>query len=298
MALATLAACTALLLIYQRGDTRFDPYDVDRYLQPMTAKLEADGCAIVGPDGEACSDVFLMPDPALTDYFLNHLGGRAPWYALEAAPADETLAGRLFERYDRLWLGRDRNAAADDDEGRRGWERYLTANAYKIGEERYDDWARLLLYSAPGPIAESTAPGQHLGEFTLEQATLGIERKDAAAEPQDDGRVQAQTGDTLQIGLRWRAERKPEANYTAFVQLLDSNSQVRAQTDRWPGDGIYPTADFEAGQDFTDNLALVLDVPPGAYRLIAGFYRSDAEGLPRLRGPGGDFATLAEVNVR
>jgi hypothetical protein len=298
MALATLAACTVLLLIYRRGDARFDPYDLDRYLQPMTAKLEADGCAVAGPDGEPCRDVFLMPDPVLTDYFLNRLGGRTPWYAVESAPADETLAGRLFERYGRIWLGRDRSATADDDEGRREWERYLTANAYKIGEERYDDWARLLLYSAPGPIAESTAPGQDLGEFTLEQATLGIERKDASAEPQDDGRVQAQPGDTLQIGLQWRAERKPEANYTAFVQLLDANSQVRAQTDRWPGDGIYPTADFEAGQGFTDKLALLLDVPPGAYRLITGFYRSDVEGFPRLTGPGGDFITLAEVNVR
>ncbi len=298
LALATLVASTALLLIYRQGDARFDPYGVDRYLRPMTERLEADGCAAAGWGGAVCNDAFLMPDPALTDYFLNHLGGRVLWYGLEAKPVDEALAGRLFERTGRVWLGRDRDAASDDAEGRREWERYLTANAYKLGEERYDDWARLLLFSAPGPVGEDAASGATLGEFTLERATLGLERKDAPAEPTDDGRIQAQTGDTLQIGLHWRAEGKPAANYTAFVQLLDANSQVVAQMDRWPGDGLYPTAALEAGGAFTDNLALPLDLPPGAYRLITGFYRSDAEGLPRLTGPGGDFITVAEIDVR
>ena len=127
---------------------------------------------------------------------------------------------------------------------------------------------------------------------------MGLERKDAAAEPADDGRIQAQGGDTLQIGLHWRAESKPAANYTAFVQVLDANSQVVAQMDRWPGDGLYPTAALEAGQVFTDNLALPLNLPPGAYRLITGFYQGDAEGLPRLIGPGGDFIPLAEIDVQ
>jgi hypothetical protein len=264
----------------------------------MTARLEADGCAAPGANGEPCNDTLLVPDPALTDYFLNYLGGRLPWYGLDATPVDETLTARLFERYGRIWLGRDRSAAADDEEGRREWEHYLATNAYKLREERYEDWARLLLFSAPGSVAEKPASGQTLGEFTLEQATLGIERKAADSEPLDDGRVQAMPGDTLQIGLHWRAARKPEGNYTAFVQLLDANSQVRAQADRWPGDGLYPTAALEAGQSFTDNLALPLDLPSGAYRLIAGFYRGDVEGLPRLAGPDGDFVTLAEVDVR
>jgi hypothetical protein len=110
--------------------------------------------------------------------------------------------------------------------------------------------------------------------------------------------VQARSGDTLQVGLKWRASGKPAGNYTVFVQLLDAASQVKAQRDRWPGDGLYPTAALVAGQVITDNLALPLDVPPGSYRLIAGMYRGDQPGYPRLPGSGGDFVTLAQVEVR
>ena len=64
------------------------------------------------------------------------------------------------------------------------------------------------------------------------------------------------------------------------MQLLDANGQVVAQRDRWPGDGLFPTAALQAGQVITDNLAIPLDVPPGQYRLIAGLYRGDVEGYP------------------
>jgi hypothetical protein len=297
------AACTALLVIYRTGDARYDPYDVDRFLRPMTDRLEAEGCAARGTDA-ACDDVLIVPDPVLTDYFLNTLGGRVPWYGLEARPVDALAAEQLTRRYGRIWLARDRSAEADDAEGRRDWERYLTDHAYKLGEERFGDWARLLRYSAAGRAAEEGAgAGAALGEFTLTGATLGVEQSEASAnpvEPLDDGRVAARAGDTLQIGLRWRADRKPEANYTAFVQLLDTESQVWAQRDRWPGDGLYPTAELEAGQVITDQLALPLpvDLPAGSYRLIAGFYRGDVEGLPRLTGPDGDTVALVEVDVR
>jgi len=119
-----------------------------------------------------------------------------------------------------------------------------------------------------------------------------------AGEPLDDGKVQADPGDVLQVSLRWRADQAPEANYTAFLQLLDASSQVKAQRDRWPGDGLFPTGGLSAGQVITDNLALPLDVPPGQYKLVTGLYRNDLTGLPRLSGPGGDSVTLAEVNVQ
>jgi hypothetical protein len=130
---------------------------------------------------------------------------------------------------------------------------------------------------------------------------LGIEGLGASPHPDDpldDGEVQAKVGDTLQVGLQWKADLKPAANYTVFVQLLDGASQVIAQRDRWPGDGLFPTGALNAGEVVVDNLALPLNVPPGQYRLIAGLYRNDVEGLPRLTGPEGDSITLAEVVVQ
>ena len=309
MTVATLVVGSALLLIYRQGDARFDPYNVDRFLKPMLATLDKTRCERPNPLAPAtCGDALLVPDPTLTDYFLNYLAAPLVWYSVEPKPVDDRLMAQMLARYGRIWLARDRNAQADDAEGRREWERYLTEHAYKVGEERFGDWARLLRYSAAGQPAEAAKPGQVLGDMALEEARLGIERRpdtDAPAglrpsqgEPLNDGRVQARPGDTLQVGLTWRAAQKPAGNYTVFLQLLDGASQVKAQSDRWPGDGFYPTSGLSAGQVITDNLALPLDVPPGSYRLIAGLYRGDQPGAPRLTGPGGDHVTLAQVEVR
>ena len=314
-AVVMLAGASGLLTIYRQGDARYDKYDVDRFLRPMMAELEKARCASStaplrgsaqgAPVNAAhaanargrlqCQDVFLVPDPALTDYFLNYLAAPLPWYSLEATPVDEALAGRLMSRYDRIYLGRDRNAQADDQEGRRDWERWLTDHAYKLGEQKFEEWARLISFSAAGQVAERAQPSQALGEFTLVEARLGVEGSQGSSQPTRGGEVRTRTGDVLQVSLDWRADRKPAANYTVFLQLLGADGQVKVQSDRWPGDGLHPTVSLESGQTLTDNVALVLDAPPGAYRLIAGLYRGDAEGAPRLTGPDGDYVELATI---
>lgn len=296
MSVVYIAGASALLLFYRQGDARFDKYNVDRFLQPMIADLRDARCARAGL-GRACADVFLMPDPALTDYFLNYLGAPLPWYSLEGRPVDEALGARLVARYGQIWLGRDRNAQTDDQEGRRDWERWLTDHAYKLDERRYEEWARLLRFSAAGAPAERTRAGQSLGEFTLAEARLSLEGAGRPAQPLDDGLIQAQPGDVLQVALTWRADQQPQANYTVFLQVLNEASQVVAQSDRWPGDGIYPTAAMAAGATVTDRVALRLPAEPGRYRIIAGMYRGDVDGAPRLTGPGGDFIPLAEIVI-
>ncbi|MBA2390023.1 MAG: hypothetical protein H0V67_07160, partial [Geodermatophilaceae bacterium] len=311
LALGALLIASALLGIYRTGDTRFDPYNVDRYLRPMLDRLAEVPCHRDSPGEVArCEAVMVAPDPLLTDYFLAYLRAPLPWYAIDALPApeDTLLLDQLVRRYPTIYLARDRSAQADDDQGRRAVERYLAAHAFKLDEERFEDWARLVRFSAAGTLAEQSDVPRALGEMTLVQSTLRIQRdqtilaaRDAgpprAGEPTGDGMVQAEASDMLQIGLRWRADAPPEANYTTFVQLIDSASQVVAQRDRPPGDGLFPTAPLQPGETIADNLALPLDLPPGRYRLIAGLYRTDIEGFPRLAGPGGDFVELAEVVV-
>ena len=127
MALATLAICTGLLLIYRSGDARYDQYGVDRMLQPMTQTLAEAPCG-----WQECRNALLVPDPVLTDTFLNYLAAPLVWYGVEPSPVDTSLMEELVERYPRLWLARDRNAATDDQEGRREIERYLADHAYKL----------------------------------------------------------------------------------------------------------------------------------------------------------------------
>jgi 4-amino-4-deoxy-L-arabinose transferase-like glycosyltransferase len=296
LSLILLLAGSLLLRTYRQGDARFDPYQVDRFLQPLMTTI-ADEAACTDRWPATCRDVLLVPDPVLTDYFLNHLAAPLAWYALDAQPVDTRLLALLTQRYDRIWLARDRNAATDDAEGRRALERYLADAAYKLDEQRVDDWARLLRFATPGTLVESGTPQARLGDLTLERFELRT-RGEATGGTLDDGQVEVSAGQDLEIGLHWRAENPPAANYTVFVQLLDRAGQVAAQRDRWPGDGLYPTTSLQAGQIITDNLALPLHVPPGDYRLITGLYQADAPGAPRLTGPGGDFVPLGTVRVK
>ncbi|MFZ2362798.1 MAG: hypothetical protein WA040_25895, partial [Anaerolineae bacterium] len=298
MSAASLAVASLLLVTYRQGDARFDAYDVDRFLRPIMARLEQVPCGWQG-----CDQVALVNDPALTDYFLNYLSAPLVWYGIDYAPVNQRLMERLAERYGRIWLVRDRSAAADDAEGRRAVERWLVEHAFKLDEQRFEDWARLVQFSAAGQPAEVVEPGQILGDMTLARAWLGVEQQrstghQTGAEPLDDGQAMARVGDVLQLSLQWRAEQPPEGNYTVFVQLLDAAGQVVAQRDRWPGDGLFPTAALQAGQTITDNLAIPLDVPAGRYRLIAGLYRGDVEGAPRLSGLAGDFVELPAIQVQ
>lgn len=296
MTLLSIVVASALLVFYRHGDARFDTYDGDRFLRPIMARLAEVPCGWTG-----CDEAMVIPDPALTDYFLNYLDASLVWYDIEYAPVETRLLKQLTQRYGRIWLVRDRNAATDDEQGRRGTERYLAQHSYKLEEQQIDSWARLIQFSAAGLPAEQTQPEQALGEITLQDAQFNIQPPapgDMPAQTAGDGRIVAQAGDTLQIGLHWRADAAPQGNYTVFVQLLDAAGQVAAQRDRWPGDGLFPTAALQAGQVITDNLALPLDVPAGDYRLITGLYQGDVTGLPRLTGPGGDFIELPRVEVR
>ena len=179
-----LGTWTLLLGVYRQGDARFDPYGVDQFLRPLIESLAKVPCGWRG-----CDDVLIVPDPVLTDYFLNYMTPPVVWYAIEPNPVDaklqerpEALLDRLVGRYGGIWLGRDRNAEADEAEGRRQIERYLLENTYKLGEEQFDGWARLLRFSAAGRLAEQARPQQTLGEMTLERATLGIQQRSDAGQ--------------------------------------------------------------------------------------------------------------------
>ncbi len=296
MAAVMLLGGSLLLSVYRQGDARFDPYGVDRFLRPMMADLAKRPCGWQG-----CNEALIVPDPVLTDYFLNYLTAPLVWYTIDPGPVDTALMARMRARYGAIWLGRDRNAQTDAAENHRDYERYLALNTAKAGEQQYGDWARLLRFSAAGVPVLTVTPEQTLGDMVLDRATLSLQRQtpDQAITPAgDEGVALARTGDVLQVAIDWRALHAPQGNYTVFVQLLDANNKVVAQNDHWPAQGEAPTAALSAGQTITDRVALPLDLPAGDYRLITGLYRGDAAGYPRLSGPGGDFATLGRIQIQ
>ena len=81
----------------------------------------------------------------------------------------------------------------------------------------------------------------------------------------------------LAVSLYWGARTKPDYDYTVFVQLLDAEGKLVAQSDAYPLDNRFPTSYLESGVVIRDTHRLRLDSRAGGgpYRLIAGLYRLD-----------------------
>jgi hypothetical protein len=108
-------------------------------------------------------------------------------------------------------------------------------------------------------------------------------------------------GSELPVTLRWQGLQRLDADYTLFLQVLDESDRIVGQVDSWPLQGTFPTSQWVPGDVVTDRYRIRLDgdLPPGAYRLIAGWYLLgtplrrlavvDAAGIPvedKLTVPG------------
>jgi hypothetical protein len=105
----------------------------------------------------------------------------------------------------------------------------------------------------------------------------------------------------LSVTLVWRAGSAPiEASYTAFVQLVDQNGKLMAQSDAIPAGGQHPTTSWRPGEYILDTHTLTFrpEAAAGTARLIAGFY--DAQTGLRIRfEDGSDAVTLIPaIDVR
>ncbi len=99
------------------------------------------------------------------------------------------------------------------------------------------------------------------------------------AEFPDVGRLVGFTynAETLEARLIWRADSATAISYAVFVQLIDADGQVVAQSDSAPSSGTRPTTGWRAGEYIEDCHTLRLN--PGFTadqvidaRLIAGLY--------------------------
>jgi hypothetical protein len=127
---------------------------------------------------------------------------------------------------------------------------------------------------------------------TTGEASLGLCRMPRAAE----------VGKTVPVSLRWQAENPAPADYTVFVHLRDAANNTVTQADgtptwftllradRWPS-GSLSTWDAHA-------LALPPDLPPGDYRVVAGWYDlATGRRLPLGNGAG-DEHVLGVLDVK
>ena len=110
-------------------------------------------------------------------------------------------------------------------------------------------------------------------------------------------RREVRPGESFEVELVWQSEGVVEERYTVFVHLYNPDGAIRAQQDRAPVEGTYPTDLWTPGEVVVDRytLALDADAPPGAYTLGVGLYLQ--EGGVRLPVADSDWLALAQVRV-
>ncbi len=93
------------------------------------------------------------------------------------------------------------------------------------------------------------------------------------------------------VTLRWQTTATIQRDYTVFVQALDADRRVVAQTDRPPQGGAYPTSTWRRGDSIDD--VVTLPSSDGDWRqVIVGLYDASGTVLPVVAPVVGEYVTV------
>lgn len=156
------------------------------------------------------------------------------------------------------------------------------------------------------PISGQRVPQYHAGQPSGTSARIGPLKVSGISPPAGDEQPLATfgSGQIALLGvrrtangvmLRWQALKKPAADYTVFVHVLDAQGRLVAQHDGQPRGGSYPTHLWDAGEVVDDDHPLVLSSQSGQ-RLEVGLYTTpDVRRLP-VDEAGTDSVVLTAPN--
>lgn len=97
------------------------------------------------------------------------------------------------------------------------------------------------------------------------------------------------------LTLYWRARQPLDQDYTMFVHWFNAQGVLVAQADAPPRAGAYPTSAWASDEWLAETYAVPLpaDLPPGAYQVQVGAYRTDTG--ERLFLPNGSSTIILET---
>ncbi len=153
-----------------------------------------------------------------------------------------------------------------------------------------------------GGFTAATMPHPQRAEFSNGMTLLayGLQTSDSHGNGANAASADSfllQRGQSLKVSLSWSASRQISSAYTVFVHLQDRNGVVRAQSDRPPWDGMFPTDRWVVGEVVGDDYVIQIpdDLPAGEYTLHVGLYLTADKRVPLVAG--GDELSL-DSNLR
>ncbi len=275
-----IAAGAALMWIVGTGINVLPPL----YSDPAYQRPDYRGITRLISEQARAGDAIILDAPNQAEVFRYYFRGDLPVYPLppglggddaETRAAVEAVLAEAERVYVVFWGETERDP-------QRVVETTLDANAFELGDTWYGD-VRLARYVTAAPLPIERESGAQFGDqITLERYALNAET--------------FQRGDALQIQFTWQTAAPLTTRYKVFVQILDQTGVLVAQRDSEPGGGLAITSTWTPDQPVTDNHALLIDLPPGAYTLIAGLYSTEPP-YARLSVGAGDYLTLTTITV-
>jgi 4-amino-4-deoxy-L-arabinose transferase-like glycosyltransferase len=127
-------------------------------------------------------------------------------------------------------------------------------------------------YSGYTPVAFDLA--QPFGEVYPEQSRRAQDKQVSLTGYKVD-KTKVKAGETIEVALYWRAQKKMTEDYTVFVHVVDEKGTIWGQHDSQPLNGYYPTPFWGQDEIVKDEHAFVIseDTPPGEYWIEVGMYR-------------------------
>jgi hypothetical protein len=166
-------------------------------------------------------------------------------------------------------------------------EEALTTRGVRIAAEGFQD-AALALYDLRVSAGEGPFEPRMV-RFGGQIALVGLRSRAQRYAP----------GQAVTLDLVWRAERKPEADYTVFMHLrrADDGAQIAA-LDSPPQNGAAPTSGWSPGQVITETRAVPIppDAPAGEYNVIIGLYQYPS--FERLMIDGQELTEYVAARIR
>ncbi len=202
------------------------------------------------------------------------------WFTDEEVDAQMST---LAQSHRRLWLVTYQ--APLQHPGNQGgwWLEQLAARA--LAHEHGHN--RAVLYERPCSAEGAVDIGAWAGDLRLAAGPLP---------------AQAAPGDTLPVALVWSADAPIERPYAVFLQLLDPEGALAAQSDGDPRNGLIPLDTLARDDALLDCRSLLVppDAAAGDYTVIVGLYdRETGARAPVVaaKGVASDHAILGTVRI-